>query len=173
MKKIYSIGILLLLTSCVTSKITSNKSPDFNEKIGKLFIMVKGTDSAQSFFNSFTNQFSSSLNQRGIESQTHYFDPLSLESESDINEKISSYNPNLTMVINQTESRQTVNQNGFGWGYGGTNTGGTFDVRIFQPNSKNPVWRPNLIADGQFGLETSAKKSTEKLIEKLIEDGLL
>jgi len=173
MKKIYSIGILFLLTSCVTSKITSNKSPDFNEKITKLFIMVKGTDSAKSFFKSFTSQFSNSLSQRGIESKTHYFDPLSLESESDINKKNSSYNSNLIMIINQTESRQTINQNGFGWGYGGTNTGGTFDVRIFQPNSKNPVWRGNLKADGQFGLQTSAKKATEKLIEKLIEDGLL
>ena len=77
------------------------------------------------------------------------------------------------MMINQTESRQTINNNGFGWGNTGLNTGGTFDVKIFQPDSKNPVWRANLKADGQFGLETSAKKAVEKLIEKLIEDKLL
>jgi len=170
------------LTSCVTSKITSNKSPDYNDKIEKLFIMVRGSDSTKPFFQSFVVEFRKKLNEKNIESKSHYFSPLSLESESDIDEKISNYNPKLIMMINQTESRQTINNNGFGWGNtgmnigwgnAGMNTGGTFDVKIFQANSKNPIWRANLKADGQFGLETSAKKAVEKLIEKLIEDKLL
>jgi|TARA_B110000977_G_scaffold84987_1_gene113487 hypothetical protein len=173
MKKIFLSVILLVLTSCVTSKITSNKSPNFNEKIEKLFIMVKGSDSTKPFFQSFVVEFRKNLNEKNIESKSHYFSPLSLESENEIDEKISNYNPKLIMMINQTESRQTINNNGFGWGNTGLNTGGTFDVKIFQPDSKNPVWRANLKADGQFGLETSAKKAVEKLIEKLIEDKLL
>ena len=173
MRKIIMIGVLFIASSCVTSKVTSNKSASFNEKIDKLFIMVKGTDSAKTFFNSFTSELTTSLREKGIESNNHYFEPLSLESESDVDIKIQNYNPNLIMIINQTESRQMVNANGFGWGYGASNTGGTFDVKIFQPNAKNPVWRANLKADGQFGLETSAKKACEKLIEKLIEDKLL
>jgi hypothetical protein len=173
MKKIFLSVTLLVLTSCVTSKITSNKSPNFNEKIEKLFIMVKGSDSAKPFFQSFVVEFRKKLNEKNIESKSHYFSPLSLESESEIDEKISNYKPKLIMMINQTESRQTINNNGFGWGNTGMNTGGTFDVKIFQPNSKNPVWRANLKADGQFGLKTSAKKAVEKLIEKLIEDKLL
>lgn len=179
MNKLLIIGILFLATSCVTSKITSNKSTDFNEKISKLYIVVKGTDSAESFFESFTAELGNSLTQKGIESKVKYSDPLSLESENDVNQYINDYNPNLIMIVNQTESRQTMNSgfnNGFGntgWGYGSSNTGGTFDVKIFQPNSKNPIWRANLKADGQFGLKTSTKKACEKLIEKLIEDELL
>jgi hypothetical protein len=180
MKNIFLSLILLVLTSCVTSKITSNKSPNFNEKIEKLFITVKGSDNTKSFFQSFVVEFRKKLNEKNIKSKSHYFSPLSLESENEIDDKISNYNPKLIMTINQTESRQTINNNnnGFGWGntgWGNTglNTGGTFDVKIFQPNSKNPVWRANLKADGQFGLETSAKKAVEKLIEKLIEDKLL
>lgn len=173
MRKVFLIGVLLVITSCATSKITSNKAPDFNEKITKLFIMIKGTDSAEPFFKLFENQLSNFLNIKEIESKTHYFDPLSLESENDVNEKISDYKPNLIMVINQTESRQIMNSNGFGWGFGPTNIGGTFDIKIFQPNSKNLIWRGNLTADGQFGLETSAIKASDKLIKKLIEDGLL
>jgi hypothetical protein len=136
--------------------------------------MVKGTDSSKPFFETFTNELSTSLNSKDIESMVKYLDPLSLESEDDINQVISNYGANLLMVINQTESRQTVNNGfGYGWGFGGTNTGGTFDVKIFQPNSKSPIWRANLKADGQFGLRTSAKKACEKLIEQLIEDSLL
>ncbi len=168
MKKTLIIGLLFFATSCVTSKITSNKSSDFNKKIGKLYVLVKGTDSAKPFFESFTNELSASLNAKSIESEVKYLDQLSLESENEINQAISDYGGNLLMVINQTESRQTINNN-----YGAYNTGGTFDVKIFQPNSENPVWRANLKADGQFGLKTSAKKACEKLIEKLIEDNLL
>jgi hypothetical protein len=171
MKNIYSIVLLLLLTSCVTSKITSNKAPDFNEKITKLFIVIKVTDNAKLFFSSFTIKLIASLKERGIELKTHYLRPLSLETEDDINEKIKAYSPNLTMIISQTESRQTVSR--FGFGSTGTTTGGTFDVRIFQPSSKNPVWRANLSVDTSLGLETAAKRANEKLINKLTEDGLL
>ncbi|MEZ4797723.1 MAG: hypothetical protein R2785_11215 [Flavobacteriaceae bacterium] len=174
MKKALVFGFLFLATSCVTSKITSNKSPNFNEKISKLYVMVKGTDSAKPFFYSFTDELRASLKSKGIESTVKYIDPLSLESESDINQGINDFGANLIMIINQTESRTTVN-NGYGWGWGssGTNTGGTFDVQIFQLNSKNPVWRANLKADGSFGLKSSAKLACEKLIGKLLQDSLL
>ena len=179
MNKILVVGILFFATSCVTSKITSNKSPDFNEKITKLYIILKGTDSAEPFLKAFEKELSNSLTIKGIESKVNYSDPLSLESESDANQNITDYKPNLLLVINQTESRQTMNggfNNGFGnagLGYGSVNTGGTFDVKIFQVNSKNPVWRGNLKADGQFGLKSSAIKACETLIAKLIEDKLL
>lgn len=162
-----------MFTSCATSKIASNKAPDFNEKISRLFVTVKGSDSAKAFFERFTTELDTSLDQKGIESKTYYFNPLSLDPEKEIHENISSYKPNLTMTINQTESRHNVNPYGFSLGYSSTNTGATFDVQIFQPNSKTPVWRANLTADSQFGLEISARKACEKLIEKLIEDKLL
>jgi hypothetical protein len=178
MKKIFLIGFTFTFLSCVSSKITSNKSPDFNDEINKLFIMVRGADKTKSFFQSFVVEFRRKLTEKGIESKSYYFNPLSLESEKDIEKKISLYQPNLIMMINQTESRQTINNNGFGnnnfgWGYTTTNTGGTFDVKILESKSKNPVWRASLKADGQFGLQTAAKKAVERLIEKLIEDKLL
>ena len=179
MKKIYLIGILILLSSCVTSKITSNKLSGFDEKISKLFITVKGSDSSKSFFQSFVVSLRKKLKKKNVELRSHYYSPLSLETENDVEIKISDFGPNLIMSINQTESIQTINNSGFGnntfgWGFNnGYNTGGTFDVKIFQPNSKKPVWRANLKANGQMGLGESAEKAVKKLIEKLIEDNLL
>lgn len=179
MKKIFIISILLSLLGCTTSKIVSNKSITFNEKLSQLYIVVNGTDSAEPFFKSFTSELVRSLDQKAVKTIVKYADPLSLESENDFNQVINDYKPKLIMTINQTESRQTMNNGvnsgfgNFGWGNGSSTTGGTFDVKIFQPNSKNPVWRANLKADGQFGLESSAKKACEKLIEKLIEDNML
>jgi hypothetical protein len=179
MKKIYLIGILILLSSCVTSKITSNKLSGFDEKISKLFITVKGSDSSKSFFQSFVVSLRKKLKKKNVELRSHYYSPLSLETENDVEIKISDFGPNLIMSINQTESIQTINNSGFGnntfgWGFNnGYNTGGTFDVKIFQPNSTKPVWRANLKANGQMGLGESAEKAVKKLIEKLIEDNLL
>lgn len=175
MKKTLILGILFFATSCVTTKITSNKSADFNEKISKLYIIMKGTESVEPFFKSFSSELVNSLTLKGIESKVVLSDPLSLESEIDVNQKIIDYKPNLLMIIQQTESRQTVNS-GFGssgWGYGSSDTGATFDVKFFQPNLKNPIWRGNLKADGQFGLRSSASKACEAFIAKLIEDKLL
>lgn len=171
MKKAVSILALFILTSCGTSHIASNKSPDFNEKISRLFIMIKGADSSHQFFQRFTGDFNIALEEKGIESETYYFDHLSLDPESDINGKISSYQPNLTMTINQTESRKLVTSHGFISST--TDTGGSFEVQIFQPNSKKPVWKAYLQADSEFGLEIAAKKACQKLITQLIEDKLL
>lgn len=168
MKKL-TLGLLIILSGCVRTNITSNKSPDFTGKIERLYIMVRGSDGAKSFFNSFNNSLSQSLKSRGIETTYHYFDPLSLESDEDVAKKINEFGPNLLMMIQQTESRSTMNQNG----WGSANTGGTFDIKLLQPDSKSPVWRANLIADASFGLSVSARRSTEKLIEKLILDKLL
>ncbi|MDO9261667.1 MAG: hypothetical protein Q7U08_06980 [Flavobacteriaceae bacterium] len=162
MKKLLLIGLSLLLSNCVTTKIQSNKAYSFNEKISKLYILVRGNDDSRSFYTSFTNDFEKTLNEKGIKYQKYYYDPLSLETEKDIQTKINYFEPNLIMIVNQTESRNTVNQNAFSFGSNSTNTGGTFEVKLFKPNSDNPVWRAKLQADGQFGLSTSAEKASQK-----------
>lgn len=165
--------IPFIFSSCVTTNITSNKAADFNEKISKLFITIRGSEKAKPFFNSFIKEVSDNLSQNGIPSKKHYFDPLSLETEKDVENKIADFGPNLIMVVNQTESRNTVNVNNTGWGGYGTNTGGTFDVRIYKPGRENPVWRASLKADSWSQLSETAKKSSILLLEKLTEDGLL
>jgi hypothetical protein len=172
MKKIVSFIVVLafLLGSCVSSNIRSNKSPDFNEKITKLFIIGKVGEKAKYFYSALATNFVASLKEKGIEVRTFYVDPLSLDSDEDMTKRIALYDPNLVMIINQTESRENVN--GFGFG-GGFTIGGTFDIKMFQPNSKNPVWRANLKADSSVDLKDAAKNANKKLVEKLIEDKLL
>ncbi|SCY58662.1 hypothetical protein [Flavobacterium caeni] len=182
MKKIaFTIGMFWLLTGCAT-KVASNKATDFTHKITKLYIVVKGTDSAEKFLRKFTENFTSHLTASGIEHAELFMDPLSLESDEDVHKKIQAFAPNLVMTISQTESRRTTNGGynpgfhggtGFAIGGGSSVTGGTFDIKMFTPGSTKPVWRGNLKADAQFGLASSASKANEKLIKKLIEDGLL
>ncbi|MGN7786051.1 hypothetical protein ACTJIJ_16090 [Niabella sp. 22666] len=168
MKKIIFI-VSLFLIGCVQTQIVSRKADGFTEKISKLYILVRGSDKAHPFFIAFTKSIVDDLSKRNIPSEVYYFDPLSLKTEKDLIERINTFNPNMVMHIDQTESRNTSSS----YGWGSTNTGGTFDVKIFKPDSERPVWRANLQADASLGLETSAKKASQRLREKLIADGFL
>lgn len=168
-KSILTLAILItLFSSCVTTKIDSNKSPDFNQKISKIYITARGSDSSKEFMKSLTNYLKVELNKHGVECTVHYFDPLSLETEKDLGEKIKNYNPDVVMSIGQTERRSTA-------GYYGsvTETGATLDIRMFIPNRENPVWRGSLKADGSFGVGTTAQSSAVKIVEKLKLDGVI
>ena len=176
MRKIaLTIGVVCFLMGCST-KIASNKATDFSEKITKLFIIVKGTETSQSFLDKLTENFGAHLAENGIPYQKFQMEALSLESEEDIQKKVVEFGPNLVMMISQTESRRTTNGgfspgfNGPGFGFGGGTsavTGATFDIKLYRPGSQNPVWRGNLKADAQFGLASSAKKANEKMIKNL------
>ncbi|HMI06993.1 MAG TPA: hypothetical protein VK528_05580 [Flavobacterium sp.] len=189
MKKLLLIGLLLVIAGCgIKTHIDSNKSPDFSEKITKLYILVKQSDSSKPFLYPFVTNFETELTAKGIAFEEYYMDPLSLESEEDIQKKIQDYGPNTVMIISQSESRITHSSHtnsgfgsGFNNGYGGfggsssgrTISGGTFDIKIFKPAGKNPVWRANLSADTPSGIKKAVKKANEIFIEKLISDKLI
>ena len=160
-------AMALLIASCVTTKISSNKAPDFNGKIKRLYIVAKGADEAKSFFVRFYQSFGQSLKTEGIVTEYYYFDPLSLEGESSVISKIEAFSPNMVMMINQTEARNYKQY------WSSSNTGGTFDIRIQVPESKNPIWRANLKADASMGLGEAAQKASNTLLTKLKEDQML
>lgn len=160
--------LTILFTSCVTTKIDSNKSSDFNQKVSRIYITARGSDSSKEFMKALTNYLKVELNKHGVESMVYYFDPLSLETEKDLGDKINNYNPDVVMSIGQTERRSTAGP------YGGvTETGATLDIRLFVPNRDNPVWRGSLKADGSFGVGTTSQSSAIKIVEKLKLDGVI
>lgn len=162
--------ISLFSTGCVTSKIASNKAPDFNEKISKVYLVIKSSKGAKEFSYSFKTAFLHALSARGITSDYYVMDELALESDKDINEKISKFNPQVLMVMTQTEA-EGYNSNNFG---GSSNiSGGVFDIKIMLPESDKPVWRASLEAYGDNGIDVAVKKSVKKLIDQLTIDKLI
>lgn len=154
----------LFLSGCTSSKITSNKSPEFNDKLSKVFLVMRSGTGSKEFAYSFKTAFLRSLESRGIASAYHIYDPLSLESEKQVSEKIEKFNPQALIIINQTESR----------GYNAKNViGGVFDIRIMLQNSDAPIWRANLDANGESGIEYAVDKAVKKLIDRLIVDKMI
>ena len=169
MKNIYLRYILLLpviFSGCITASIDSNKNPEFGEKVERVYITMRGAPESSEFFYFFQRKLSEAFKSRGIDHQFHVFKELSLETEEDIMNRISQFDPQVLMLISQTERRSTV-------GNINSSPGATFDIRIMQPNSKIMVWRASLKTDTFSNLGEGAQISTKKLIERMELDGLI
>lgn len=164
--------LLLSLSSCVTTSIRSNKSLSYNEKLDKVFVLVKGTDFTNSSFKPFFSKLYASLETKGVASGSHYIDPLSLKTDEEIQSLIDKANPNLVMVIEQREVRRFTSEP-IRSGTSILRSGATFDIKITKYNSEKPIWRASLDAEGSYGISQSARKASERVIEKLEADGLL
>lgn len=161
---------MLLMLSCASTKIESNKDPQFTHKVSKIFITVRSSEGSWGFFRPFIYDYlQPELKKQNVETTVHNFSPLSLESEKDVVAKIVAYQPDVVMSITQTERRSTTGQ------YGNSETGATIDIKMFLPQKENPVWRASLKVDGNFDFASyvAAKRSTTKLIEKMKADGII
>jgi hypothetical protein len=165
---VLAIALALSLSSCVTASIVSNKNPEFKTKITKMYVMSRCSPASKAFLLETTKMISNSLKSRGVENIFYYMDELALESEKDITKKIDDYNPDVYMIISETEHRTKVGSFGIQ-----TNTGSTLDLKMFTPDRQSPVWRATLMADGSMGIEEASQKAAQYFIDKLKTDGII
>jgi hypothetical protein len=172
-KKFYSTSflfvlLLMILTSCVTANITSNKSPDFTQKVQKIFITGRSSEASKAYLQSVVRYTQTYLKAHKVETEFYYFDQLSLVSDSELNDRINQYNPDAVMVINETERRSRQGQF-----YQTINSGSTCDIKLFLIGKDNPVWRASLVADGNQGVEEASEQASKYLYDKLKTDGII
>ncbi len=91
--------------------------------------------------------------------------PLSLETDAEIENNINDFKPTQLMIIKQTQ----VNS------LNGKINGGTIEISIIDGTDKKIAWKGLLdVFYGDFGnAYTGANASLTKFANKLIEDGLL
>jgi hypothetical protein len=163
-------SVLIFTFSCASSKIDSNKSPEFTQKVSKIYITLRVSEGSRNFFRPFIYDYlQPELKKHNVETTVYDFGSLSLESDKDVIGKINVYNPDVVMSIVQTERRATTGY------YGNGETGATMDIKMFLPGKENPIWRASLKVDGNFEIASYAasKKATARLIEKLQQDDII
>ena len=139
MNKVGLLIITFIACSC-TATIQSNKSKDFNKKIGKFYAVIKVADNTGNFVPKFSTALQEGLKQRGVEIEFEVIDPLALETEQDLVRRVSDSQADALLVMSQTESVTYTNPNTFYIG-GQKASGGSFDIKIFVPGNSRPVWR--------------------------------
>ncbi|WDF78130.1 hypothetical protein PQ469_30045 [Mucilaginibacter sp. KACC 22773] len=151
---------MFLLQACVTAKIASNKQADYTKKPKKIFILLNGAKASKYFFVEFTRSLQLKLTEKKIESTMYIRDELSLDSEGDINKKITEFNPEALLVMKQTVSHTTNNYV----------DGGTFEISLIDGETKKTVWKSVFEIYSQFGLSEAVDTGVKKLYDKMVED---
>ena len=163
--------IIVIFTqySCSTTKLTSNKSSDFNEKIKSVYIIINTAKSATKFSKAFGEEFKKVLMEKGTTSEIYVIEPLSLDGEKEINEKISAFNPQVLMTIIQTE----VQTNTAYMGAMKTFAGGVYDIKITTPQNETAIWRASLEFSVNSPINMTVPGLVKDLIKKMTKDKLL
>ncbi len=150
-----------LLTNCIT--INSIRDPNFNKKIEKIFIAINGNESIEGFLVTLTGNLKNKFYEKNIQTEIYLRKALSLDTADDLESRVYSYQPDVILTIIQT-TQLSVN---------GAISGGDFELSMFEPESKKPVWKAVLEMDsGGWGMG-SADEVVEKIIKQLIKDNII
>lgn len=99
------------------------------------------------------------LKAKTVETESHVYNELSLESEESRIQEIKNYNPEAILLI-----RQTV-----------TGIDNAFELTLIDATSKKPVWKSEIsTSTGTYGdTDELVSKSRKAIISKFTADGLL
>ncbi|MGM0589501.1 MAG: hypothetical protein ACQETE_13855 [Bacteroidota bacterium] len=173
--------LIVLLSGCVSAEVTTNKAPDFDQKIDNVLVIMRGSSMADPFFSSMKSQMAQEFTTHGITSNIYITNPvpfgdndLSLESEEEkmkqmkmeIEKQILLAGPDYIMFITQTLAKD-MNQDL------DTQRGGVYDIRLFSRLLNKMVWRAKLDSYSGMGPSENARIGTEKLFDKMQLDQLL
>lgn len=154
---------ILLLQSCVSAKIESNKQANYTKQPKKIFLLINSTRETNLFCKSFTNILSVKLKKRGVENTVYIKNPLTLDTEKDINDKINAYAPEALMIFKQTEMHTT--NGGF--------DGAKFEISLIDKDTQTVAWKSVMDIYGTMGIEEATNKAVKTLSEKLAEDKII
>lgn len=101
------LGIAILLTSCSSTKITSNKDADYTGKINDVLVLFKSATEYKEFTMSCIDSLEMWFSGHNI--TTHVETRFSTEEEEDklfIQDKIRSIKPNIVLVVNTVGIRE-------------------------------------------------------------------
>jgi hypothetical protein len=158
-KNLILIALILILQSCATVNISSNKDISYTRKPKKIYIEVKCKKDMKEFCTDLTNGLRMDLKTKAIATESHVYDELALESEESRNQEIKNSNPEAILLIQQTV----------------TGIDNTFELTLIDPAAKRPVWKSEIsTSTGTYGdTYQLVNKSRKAIISRLTADRLL
>ncbi len=155
--------LLIALQSCVSSKLETNKDAEYTQKPRKIFLVISGSKDAKQFNTQLYNSLVRNFKKRNIVCDGFVRDPLSLQTEQDINNSINNFDPDALMVIKMTK----VDMMNGGAG------GGTFEISLIENKKKKTVWKGVLDVTGPFNGTDVVNSATKTIIKKLQDDQVI
>lgn len=197
MRSVLLIAVCVLLSACASAEITSNKAPDYDGTIQKLYVQSYVSERLDRFPVAMANNMIVPLSKRGVDvASTHEV----YEEEDDdgssgpalAEEDTSSVTVDFEMareraythvmlIEEKSREEQTVQT------FAPASNGGppmmnsntkqlyTFGATLYVSETEERVWRASIEVRGseQTSQEMEASKAAEKIIEQLVTDELL
>lgn len=189
--RILTVVVLIVafaMTACTSTEVVSNKDPDYDRTIESLYIYSEVSDELEGLEMTSMQRMIMALKTGQVDVEIEHLaykeDGPSLEekSETDGISFETAREFGATQVLKFTEEdrsevrrRGSVNPNtGFMTG-GGTDQTYKFDASLYDVKTEKRIWRANVTTEGTEMTAQSAEGRTlaKKLIEQLVEDGLL
>jgi len=167
---VFATILLLPISSCVTSSVTSSKSDKVHGPYKRIFVVVSNSERSEKFIHGFIETLHKEMLIRNTESAYFVSGRLSTDAREEINQKISDFRPQAVLVIKQTAG---LIYNGADIGTASGFNGGEFDLRLFESSEQNMVWTAKMSAFGEYGISTAVRKASYSLISKFVIDGII
>ncbi|TWJ02532.1 hypothetical protein JN11_01505 [Mucilaginibacter frigoritolerans] len=153
----------LFFTSCVSTKITSNKDASFNRKLKKIYVICNLGKDVSNFNERLFEGVKKKFTENNITIDGFVRNPVALETDEDVLNKIRSYDPEALMIIKQTHVTY----------YNGGPGGGVFEVSLIDKVSQKNIWKSEIDVTGPWWDEDTSDSIVKKLILKLKEDQII
>jgi hypothetical protein len=154
---------ILALQSCSSARIVSNKDVNYNRKLKKIYVFISSAKDVDHFDDRLLISLTDKIKLKGVFCEGFVRNPLSLETEEEINKKIDKYNPEALLLIKQT---QVTYING---GPGG----GIFEITLIDGETKKNVWKSSLNLSGPWQYDSTIETMVEKLLTQMVQDQII
>ena len=155
--------LTVVLQSCSSARIVSNKDGNYTKKLKKVYVIVSSAKNVSHFDDRLLTALTDQIKLKGIFADGFARNPLSLETEEDINRKINKYDPDALLLIKQTQI--TYINGGAG--------GGTFEITLIDKETKKNVWKSTLNLQGAWYEDGTIDTMVAKLLAQMEQDQLI
>lgn len=155
--------LILILQSCYSARIVSNKDVNYSKKLKRIYVIVNIPKNVDHFNDRLLTTLINKIKEKGVITDGFARNPLSLETEEDINKKIDQYDPEALMVIKQTYI--TYMNGGPG--------AGVFEITLIAKEAKKPIWKSTLNLQGPWRDNATINIMVSKLLTQMEQDQLI
>lgn len=162
-----------LLTSCVTSKIESNKMDGYNKQASRIYIKLTTSKESVDFLNEIRDELVTMFGDRKIEVQSGAVKELDLgEQAANLQDYIAQFQPDLILSLQLDAGKNN-------WSYQPVPMGGAYynetnrlSAAMGTYPKDQPVWKAVVRSSSSLpGL--GAHNIAKKLVKRLQSDGLI
>jgi hypothetical protein len=154
--------VVLIIQSCATVNMKSNKQANYYKQPKKIYIVTNCDGDYKEFCMGVMNGLKDNLAKKGIKANGYLRDALSLDSDGEINKKITDYSPEAVLSIKQTLTGDGI---------------AAFELTLIDGETKKNVWKGSFdLAVGYYSTAEDQgviNKSVKAIMDQLILDKII